>query len=723
MQHESQNSINRLGRLVFLSIAVLFFIFAYESILAWAFEPWKKVLVWGLFFLLILDIVHALSFAINRLIFRIQNSLKVLLLRPKNDIENDTYSSSDRPITSLTNDLLGYSKYAFVLAKKIAYSDTPATIGLHGEWGSGKTSLANLVTQFLTPRNTRIWAQNESLNQLKRDLQRSGQNLDEVLPNELLEKIELININAWQYASSQALWRALILRLSQRVEQKGLDLDTNKWHQRLYYSVTQEHKGEIQLNATSLNIALSQALLTFIGSLLFPSTWLLLIANGIGIRNLGESATSFSDLFEHKKYQLMRKQMESIEEFQEALEELVNVLLERKKDGLKQNRKLIIFIDDLDRCLPSVALEIMETIKTFLDVPGCVYVLLCDQKLLGQGVRTKFKELFGDQNDVYQKRGQEYIEKIIQISFQIPPVSYDNLKAYAIHNLGDIYLYQEIPYLDIVYKVTGNNPRKIKRLCHGLETAFEMMELNINQEPKESGVPKNNLEALKGTDQQSHRTSGESVKGVDDRKREFAKVYCLQYGWPETFLVLEEFLQIPQGDKSVLNRPTPPDELSREAFTKIDEILYNTDLKRFGRFLITVDWEKARSIGLNAVREFNLDLLRFLKTEPNFSDMSNGDLRNYIEWSAVFLNRISGTLTTTLANTPIEALDLSVRVYESLKRTGITTVGDVLDLLEKGETAVMSIRNFGEKSLDDLRNKMREKGYMRDEINNGEQQK
>jgi DNA-directed RNA polymerase subunit alpha len=49
-----------------------------------------------------------------------------------------------------------------------------------------------------------------------------------------------------------------------------------------------------------------------------------------------------------------------------------------------------------------------------------------------------------------------------------------------------------------------------------------------------------------------------------------------------------------------------------------------------------------------------------------------------------------------------------------LKRTGITTVGEVIELLEKGDEAVMSIRNFGEKSLDELRLKMREKGYLRD---------
>jgi len=77
-------------------------------------------------------------------------------------------------------------------------------------------------------------------------------------------------------------------------------------------------------------------------------------------------------------------------------------------------------------------------------------------------------------------------------------------------------------------------------------------------------------------------------------------------------------------------------------------------------------------------------------------------------------SRISGEI----AETPVEALDLSVRVFNSLKRTGITTVGDVLDLLEKGDQAVMSIRNFGEKSLDELRQKMHEKGFLKEQPTN-----
>ena len=72
-------------------------------------------------------------------------------------------------------------------------------------------------------------------------------------------------------------------------------------------------------------------------------------------------------------------------------------------------------------------------------------------------------------------------------------------------------------------------------------------------------------------------------------------------------------------------------------------------------------------------------------------------------------------LASEVYDTPIENLDLSVRVFNSLKRTGITTVGEVLDMLEKGADAILSIRNFGEKSLDELKSRLQEKGYLPDE--------
>src|SRR3990170_580097 len=69
-------------------------------------------------------------------------------------------------------------------------------------------------------------------------------------------------------------------------------------------------------------------------------------------------------------------------------------------------------------------------------------------------------------------------------------------------------------------------------------------------------------------------------------------------------------------------------------------------------------------------------------------------------------------MASEIYDIPIENLDLSVRVFNSLKRTGITTVGEVLDMLDKGPDAMLSIRNFGEKSLDELRERLTEKGYL-----------
>lgn len=72
------------------------------------------------------------------------------------------------------------------------------------------------------------------------------------------------------------------------------------------------------------------------------------------------------------------------------------------------------------------------------------------------------------------------------------------------------------------------------------------------------------------------------------------------------------------------------------------------------------------------------------------------------------------TIPNELYDTPIEQLDLSVRVFNSLKRTGITRVGELLDMLDKGEETMLAIRNFGEKSLQELKAQLYAKGFLQD---------
>lgn len=68
-------------------------------------------------------------------------------------------------------------------------------------------------------------------------------------------------------------------------------------------------------------------------------------------------------------------------------------------------------------------------------------------------------------------------------------------------------------------------------------------------------------------------------------------------------------------------------------------------------------------------------------------------------------------IPTPIYETPIEELDLSVRAYNCLKRAGLTRVGEILDRMAQGDEEMLVIRNFGQKSLDELREALESKGF------------
>jgi DNA-directed RNA polymerase subunit alpha len=147
-------------------------------------------------------------------------------------------------------------------------------------------------------------------------------------------------------------------------------------------------------------------------------------------------------------------------------------------------------------------------------------------------------------------------------------------------------------------------------------------------------------------------------------------------------------------------------------YTPVKRVNFNLSSARVGQSTnydkltleIWTDGTLTPEKALGGASKVLIDHLRYI------SGISEEILPVTIEKEAVGLG-----LTSEAAETPIENLDLSVRVFNSLKRTGVTTVGDVLELLAKGDDAVMSIRNFGEKSRDELVEKMREKGFLEKE--------
>ena len=69
-------------------------------------------------------------------------------------------------------------------------------------------------------------------------------------------------------------------------------------------------------------------------------------------------------------------------------------------------------------------------------------------------------------------------------------------------------------------------------------------------------------------------------------------------------------------------------------------------------------------------------------------------------------------IPSRIYDTPIEELELSVRAYNCLKRASITKVGEILERLKKGREELLTIRNFGQKSLDELMERLAAKGYL-----------
>ncbi|MBF6612275.1 MAG: hypothetical protein IVW55_04025 [Chloroflexi bacterium] len=87
---------------------------------------------------------------------------------------------------------------------------------------------------------------------------------------------------------------------------------------------------------------------------------------------------------------------------------------------------LVVFVDDLDRCLPSIVVDTLEAIRLFLAVPKTVFVLGADEEVVRDAIATRYPELARQREDV----GRKYLEKMVQIPIRIPPLTAPETETY-----------------------------------------------------------------------------------------------------------------------------------------------------------------------------------------------------------------------------------------------------------------------------------------------------
>lgn len=142
-------------------------------------------------------------------------------------------------------------------------------------------------------------------------------------------------------------------------------------------------------------------------------------------------------------------------------------LLQKEVDALIKSgkyKRIIVFIDDLDRLKPKNAVELLEVLQLFLTIENCVFVLAVDYEVVTQGIKHKMGAEYSDE------KARNFFDKIIQLPFNIPVETNEIVTKYVKGMLSSIPMPEKIQnpdrYVSLLNKSVRFNPRNTKRIIN-----------------------------------------------------------------------------------------------------------------------------------------------------------------------------------------------------------------------------------------------------------------
>ena len=378
----------------------------------------------------------------------------------------------DDYLTNPEDDLLGVAESARIMATRLAEVRPPFTTGIYGEWGSGKTTFVYFVAAYL-----------------RQILPQPADGSNPVL---------FIDFSAWQYRTADEVWRALMLRVAQKL--LGVS-DPSEWPQpeppvkpsglgerlkcflarealvirddelsparsaylevaekldaALYGGISKGPDSPARINSTEAGISAARSAFAAMAGM---SPVMSAVRGLLGLNN----ETGSSRVFDRGKNQETRQRIESMEQFKKV----INDLFAKYAAG----RRVVIFVDDLDRCMPDVALDTLEAIKTFLRETPCIFVVAADETLIGQGLRIRLRNLHDasqpsiSAEEFLSQKGREYFEKIIQLPVHLPRPAGEEVQRFI-----GVQFPAWKAASDLIEVAIGGNPRRLKQYCNRLQ--------------------------------------------------------------------------------------------------------------------------------------------------------------------------------------------------------------------------------------------------------------
>lgn len=289
-----------------------------------------------------------------------------------------------RPDWPTFYDAIGWKDHLTTLAERIAHCQTPQVFGIHGDWGSGKTSFARQLQYNLGGDPDPGCDQPSNLAPI-----------NNLTTDRYKDDIVTIWFEAWRYQNEPVPVVALLQEM------------------RRQFSITKRFTDQFG----KLAEVTSRALLNSFSE----------ISKRIGFDGLPstEKIQSIGEQWEKDHFAQRLGTDSTSTSLQQAIEAL---LPERKLDANDEpfsgiTSRVVVFIDDLDRCNPDTAFKLLEGIKVYLSIPKCVFVLAMNESAIQEAIAKNLPSLKKAENedaDAQRLRAAHYLEKLCTNIYRLP---------------------------------------------------------------------------------------------------------------------------------------------------------------------------------------------------------------------------------------------------------------------------------------------------------------